>query len=115
MRLPTPRSLIMDGMTTGEHGEGLTKGYQRVYGETLHTAFRQTKGIFDPHNRMNPGQKIDAPAPWTPDILRHRPDYHTNLAPNITFFDFSHDHGFAGMLDMTCAVDVPASKRRDNA
>lgn len=55
---------------------------------------------------MNPGKKIDAPAPWTPDILRHSPDYHTNLAPTITFFDFSHDHGFAGMVDMCSGQGV---------
>lgn len=101
-------ALAYNGTTTGEHGEGFAKGYhnQRVYGATLHQAFRQTKGIFDPHNRMNPGKKIDAPEPWTPDILRYSPDYERQQAPNITFFDFSHDHGFAGMVEMCSGQGV---------
>ncbi|MEO0566041.1 MAG: FAD-linked oxidase C-terminal domain-containing protein, partial [Chloroflexota bacterium] len=91
-----------DGTTTGEHGEGFARSIynEQLYGERLHTAFRQVKGIFDERNTMNPGKIIDAPAPWDASVMRLSPEYVTPYAPNTTFFDFSVDGGFTGMVEM---------------
>ncbi len=90
------------GTTTGEHGEGFARSIynEQLYGERLHTAFRQVKGIFDAQNTMNPGKIIDAPAPWDPSVMRLSPEYVTPHAPNATFFDFSADGEFTGMVEM---------------
>lgn len=90
------------GTTTGEHGEGFARSIynEKLYGKQLHQAFRQVKGLFDPHNLMNPGKIIDAPAPWEPSIMRFNPQYATPYAPNTTFFDFSADGGFGGLVEM---------------
>ena len=102
-------AISFNGTTTGEHGEGFAKGYhnERMFGPRLHTAFKQVKGIFDPENRMNPGKKFDAPEPWNPAILRYNPEtYHRDQAPNVTFFDFSADHGFSGAVEMCSGQGV---------
>ncbi|MBN1218285.1 MAG: FAD-binding protein, partial [Anaerolineae bacterium] len=90
------------GTTTGEHGEGLARSYfnEKLYGPRLHQAFREVKGLFDPDNRMNPGKIIDAPAPWTPELLRFNPAYHTPYTLTQTYLDFSADGGFAGLVEM---------------
>ncbi len=91
-----------DGTTTGEHGEGFARSIynEELYGERLHQAFRQVKGIFDEQNTMNPGKIIDAPAPWDSSVMRLSPEYVTPHAPKTTFFDFSADGGFTGMVEM---------------
>lgn len=90
------------GTTTGEHGEGFARSIynEKLYGAELHRAFRQVKGLFDPNNRMNPGKIIDAPEPWDPSLMRLSPAYTTPYAPNATFFDYSEDGGFAGLVEM---------------
>lgn len=90
------------GTTTGEHGEGLARSYfnEQLFGPRLHQAFRELKGIFDPHNLQNPGKIVNAPAPWTPSILRFSPEYRVPLAPIKTHFDFTADGGFAGLVEM---------------
>ncbi|MGA2261089.1 MAG: FAD-linked oxidase C-terminal domain-containing protein [Acidobacteriota bacterium] len=90
------------GTTSGEHGEGLARSYfnEKLYGPRLHRAFGQVKQLFDPYNRLNPGKIIDAPAPWTPEILRFNPDYRTPYTLAKTHLDFSADGGFAGMVEM---------------
>jgi Fe-S oxidoreductase len=63
------------GAISGEHGDGLarTAFIPNQYGE-LHRVFRELKGIFDPHNLLNPGKIVSD----TPDLLtrnlRSRPD-----------------------------------------
>jgi FAD/FMN-containing dehydrogenase/Fe-S oxidoreductase len=90
------------GTTTGEHGEGIARSHfnEKLYGPVLHQAFRQTKALFDPDNRLNPGKVIDAPEPWDPSMLRMQPGYATPYAPVNTFLDFSGDGGFAGLVEM---------------
>ena len=90
------------GTTTGEHGEGIAHSVfnEQLYGPELHQAFREVKGLFDPQNLLNPGKIIDAPAPWTPELLMYNPDYKTPLAFEETYLDFSTDGGFAGMVEM---------------
>ena len=102
------------GTTSGEHGEGIAKGYfnEQLFGTRLHQAFRRVKGLFDPGNLMNPGKIIDAPLPWDTTIMRVYPDYRTPLAPAETYLDFSAEGGFAGLVEMCngagfCRKDGP--------
>lgn len=90
------------GTSTGEHGEGLARSYYNklVYGDTLHQAFCQLKGLFDPQNIFNPGKIVDEPAPWDPAILRFNPAYRAPHAFTDTYLDFSSDQGFAGLVEM---------------
>ena len=52
------------GSNSSEHGDGLARSEfnRRIYGDELYEAMRELKGIFDPHNRMNPGKIVDGPA-----------------------------------------------------
>jgi len=52
------------GSNSSEHGDGLarTEFNRRIYGDELYGAMRELKGIFDPHNRMNPGKIVDGPS-----------------------------------------------------
>jgi len=98
----TEAAIYFNGTSTGEHGEGLARSYynEQVFGKNLHQAFKQLKSVFDPTNRLNPGKIVDGPIPWQPDILRINPSYKTPLAPNVTFYDFTDDGGFAGLVEM---------------
>ncbi|MEW5956584.1 MAG: FAD-linked oxidase C-terminal domain-containing protein [Chloroflexota bacterium] len=95
-------ALKYNGTSTGEHGEGLARSYynEQVYGSRLHQAFREVKGLFDPHNLLNPGKIIDGPLPWQPEVLRLNPQYQTPLAPAETYLDFTADGGLAGLVEM---------------
>ncbi len=90
------------GTTTGEHGDGLARSYyvEQLYGPRLYEAFRRLKGIFDPHNRLNPGKIVDGCLPWQPEVLRFNPQYRLPFAPRQTYFDFSPYAGFAGLAEM---------------
>jgi len=48
------------GSLSGEHGDGQSRGelLRRMYGDRLVGAFEQTKAVFDPDNRMNPGKVV---------------------------------------------------------
>jgi len=52
----------LGGSISGEHGDGQSKGelLPIMFGDTLMQAFREFKGIWDPHWRMNPGKVINA-------------------------------------------------------
>lgn len=52
----------LGGSISGEHGDGQSKGelLPIMFGETIMQAFREFKGIWDPHWRMNPGKVINA-------------------------------------------------------
>ncbi len=101
-------AIELGGTTTGEHGEGLAKGIHNewMYGPHLHTAFRQTKGLFDPDNMLNPGKKIDPPEPWDEAILRYNTSYKRPQTPNVTFLDFTSDNGFYGLVEMCSGQGV---------
>lgn len=90
------------GTTTGEHGEGFARSYfnQQLYGERLHQAFRQVKGLFDPNNIFNPGKIVDAPEPWAPEFLRFNVSYQTPYTITSPYLDFARDGGFAGLVEM---------------
>ncbi|MER6356149.1 FAD-linked oxidase C-terminal domain-containing protein [Streptomyces sp. NPDC001634] len=52
------------GVNSSEHGDGLARSEfnRELFGDELYEAMRQVKGVFDPHNRMNPGKIVDAPS-----------------------------------------------------
>jgi FAD/FMN-containing dehydrogenase/Fe-S oxidoreductase len=60
------RELVLEygGVNSSEHGDGLARSEfnRRVFGEDLYAAMQETKRLFDPENRMNPGKIVDAPA-----------------------------------------------------
>ena len=60
------RDLVLEygGVNSSEHGDGLARSEfnRRVFGDTLYAAMQETKRLFDPQNRMNPGKIVDAPA-----------------------------------------------------
>ncbi|HEV2256929.1 MAG TPA: FAD-linked oxidase C-terminal domain-containing protein [Streptosporangiaceae bacterium] len=60
------RELVLEygGVNSSEHGDGLARSEfnRRVFGDELYTAMQETKRLFDPGNRMNPGKIVNAPA-----------------------------------------------------
>jgi FAD/FMN-containing dehydrogenase/Fe-S oxidoreductase len=52
----------LGGSISGEHGDGQSKAelLPIMFGDELMQAFREFKGIWDPHWKMNPGKVIDA-------------------------------------------------------
>ena len=58
------RELVLEygGVNSSEHGDGLARSEfnRRVFGDELYTAMQETKRLFDPQNRMNPGKIVDA-------------------------------------------------------
>ena len=64
----------MGGSISGEHGDGQSKAelLPIMFGDRLMQAFREFKGIWDPHWRMNPGKVIGA----------HRADQNLRLGAN---------------------------------
>ncbi len=94
------------GSITGEHGQGIARGEysQRLFGTELMDAFRAVKRAFDPHNRLNPGKIVDAPAMDSAELLRYTPDYSTIAID--TRYDWSADKGFAGAVEMCNGAGV---------
>ena len=60
------RDLVLEygGVNSSEHGDGLARSEfnRRVFGDELYAAMQETKRLFDPENRMNPGKIVNAPA-----------------------------------------------------
>src|SRR5205814_1000579 len=75
------------GALSGEHGDGRVRSHllERFYGREICDVFRAIKAIFDPTNRLNPGN-IVAPLPML-DHLRVKPDGRFINVPAVkTFF-----------------------------
>ena len=60
------RDLVAEfgGMNSSEHGDGLVRSEfnRKLFGDALYGVMCDVKRAFDPHNRLNPGKKVDAPA-----------------------------------------------------
>lgn len=76
------------GVNSSEHGDGTARSEfnREIFGDALYEAMRQVKRIFDPHDRMNPGKIVDAPA--MTDHLRDpalpsAPELRTRLAFDV--------------------------------
>jgi FAD/FMN-containing dehydrogenase/Fe-S oxidoreductase len=82
------------GSLSGEHGDGQSRGelLPIMFGERMVEAFEETKALFDPQNRMNPG-KIVHPFRLD-DNLRLGVDYRP-AEPNTVFAYPDDDHRFS--------------------
>jgi FAD/FMN-containing dehydrogenase/Fe-S oxidoreductase len=90
------------GTTSGEHGEGLSRGEfsEKLFGPQLVEAFRQVKRAFDPQGLMNPGKVVDVGPMDNPHILRYGPNYRVLYAPDRLRLDWSADGGFTAAVEM---------------
>jgi FAD/FMN-containing dehydrogenase/Fe-S oxidoreductase len=90
--------LEFGGALSGEHGDGLARSEwnRKMFGDTIYQAFRRIKQAFDPHNLLNPGKVVDAPA--MTDNLRYGPGY-APQAP-ATLFDYSRQEGFVRSIEL---------------
>lgn len=63
------------GALSSEHGDGRVRSWlaERFYGPELYSLFRDVKAAFDPHNRFNPGNIVEAPP--QDRHLRYEPGY----------------------------------------
>ena len=93
------RDLVLEygGVNSSEHGDGLARSEfnRRVFGDTLYAAMQETKRLFDPQNRMNPGKIVDAPA-----MTDHLRDAARPPAPTLTTrLRFDAPGGMRGAAD----------------
>jgi Fe-S oxidoreductase len=90
------------GTTSGEHGEGLSRGEfsELLFGPQLVDAFRQVKRAFDPRGLMNPGKVVDVGPMDDPDILRYGPKYNVPYAPDKVRLNWSADGGYGAAIEM---------------
>jgi FAD/FMN-containing dehydrogenase/Fe-S oxidoreductase len=95
--------LEFGGSLSGEHGDGLARSEWncKMFGPVLYEAFRQVKRAFDPHNLLNPGKIVDAPA--MTDNLRYSPG-EPKLPPVI--FDYSRQEGFFRSVELCNGAGV---------
>ena len=85
------------GVNSSEHGDGLARSeFNRlVFGDELYAAMQETKRLFDPDNRMNPGKIVNASA--MTDNLRDAAQ--PPLVPISTRLAFGTPGGMRGAAD----------------
>jgi FAD/FMN-containing dehydrogenase/Fe-S oxidoreductase len=93
------RELVLEfgGVNSSEHGDGLARSEfnRRVFGDALYAAMQETKRLFDPGNRMNPGKIVNAPA-----MTDHLRDVALPAAPPLTTrLRFEGPGGMRGAAD----------------
>jgi len=64
--------LGLGGTTSGEHNDGRLRGpyLERLYGPEIYATFQKVKRIFDPHNMLNPGVKVNVTLDDVKPLLR---------------------------------------------
>ncbi|MHC4415435.1 MAG: FAD-binding and (Fe-S)-binding domain-containing protein [Planctomycetota bacterium] len=95
------------GALSGEHGDGRARSHllERFYGRAICEGFAAIKAIFDPSNRMNPGNIVD-PAPMTAS-WRVRPLQTPVTVPNVqTFYRYDRERGFGSAIEMCNGAGV---------
>jgi FAD/FMN-containing dehydrogenase/Fe-S oxidoreductase len=87
----------LGGSISGEHGDGQSKAelLPIMFGEELMQAFREFKGIWDPHWKMNPGKIVGAFR--ADENLRLGTDYNPPSVP-VTFHYLSDNGSFSRTL-----------------
>ncbi|HSR85534.1 MAG TPA: FAD-linked oxidase C-terminal domain-containing protein [Streptosporangiaceae bacterium] len=92
------RDLVLEygGVNSSEHGDGLARSEfnRHVFGADLYAAMRETKQLFDPAGRMNPGKIVDAPA-----MTEHLRDAEPPTTPFRTRLTFEGTGGMRGAAD----------------
>ncbi|MEQ8850824.1 MAG: FAD-linked oxidase C-terminal domain-containing protein [Phycisphaerales bacterium] len=89
------------GALSGEHGDGRVRSpfLERFFGPELMDVFRRVKGVFDPDNRLNPGNIVE-PHPMA-QHFRTNPEGRPVAVPEIdTFFDYSEEAGFDHAVEL---------------
>lgn len=94
----------MGGAMSGEHGDGRARSEfnEQVFGPDLYRAMREMKGAWDPQNRFNPGNVVNAPKMDT--NLRYGPDYRTKEP--ATVLSFENMGGFARAIEQCNGMGV---------
>ena len=95
------------GALSGEHGDGRARSHllERFYGPAICDGFRAVKAIFDPENRMNPGNIVEAPPMG--EKLRAKPaDRTIAVDPVRTFFRYRREEGLMGAVEMCNGAGV---------
>ncbi len=64
--------ISLGGSTSGEHSDGRLRApyLKELYGEEIYGVFQKVKEIFDPHNILNPGVKINVTIEDIKPLLR---------------------------------------------
>ena len=93
------RDLVLEygGVNSSEHGDGLARSEfnRRIFGDRLYAAMQETKRLFDPKNRMNPGKIVDS-APMTAHLRDAMPP---RAAPFRSHLAFDGTDGMRGAAD----------------
>ncbi|MHC4318474.1 MAG: FAD-binding and (Fe-S)-binding domain-containing protein [Planctomycetota bacterium] len=95
------------GALSGEHGDGRARSplLRRFYGDDICDAFGRIKALFDPDNRMNPGN-IVGPRSMTA-ALRVRPRDTPVAVPEVgTFYRYDREHGFGHAVELCNGAGV---------
>jgi FAD/FMN-containing dehydrogenase/Fe-S oxidoreductase len=92
------RDLVLEygGVNSSEHGDGLARSEfnRRFFGDDVYAAMQETKRLFDPDNRMNPGKIVNAP-PMTDHLRDALPPARPALATRLRFEAPGGMHGAA--------------------
>ncbi|MEX2285265.1 MAG: FAD-linked oxidase C-terminal domain-containing protein, partial [Gemmatimonadota bacterium] len=89
------RDLVVEfgGSNSSEHGDGLVRSEfnRQLFGDALYGAMRGVKRLFDPHGRLNPGKKVDAPA-MTEHLREPALPIPVKLTTHFEFAEGMHGH-----------------------
>ena len=96
------------GSLSSEHGDGRARSWinEHFFGPDLYALYGQVKGLFDPHNLLNPGNVVAA-GPMTTN-LRYGADYQVIAVD--TMLDFSPELGFDRAVEMCNGAGVCRKK-----
>ena len=86
------------GTFSGEHGDGRVRSHllEQFYGPRIYQAFREIKNLFDPENRLNPGNIVGPPEML--ESLRVKPTMEgqvIGVGDVETYFRYEHGLGAA--------------------
>jgi FAD/FMN-containing dehydrogenase/Fe-S oxidoreductase len=98
------------GSISGEHGDGKSRSalLPKMFGPSLMSALRDFKTIWDPSNRMNPGNIVDA----QPAVMNLRLGASYAPAHADTRFRFPDDSGSIGKAALRC-IGVGECRKHD--
>ncbi|MEO0511344.1 MAG: FAD-linked oxidase C-terminal domain-containing protein [Planctomycetota bacterium] len=108
----------LGGVMSGEHGDGRIRGplLERYFGPELMAAFGEVKRVFDPENRLNPGNIVEpGPIASIHENTRVQPAAAKEpveiAGPEVeTYFDYADQHGFMGAVEMCNGAGVCRKK-----
>jgi Fe-S oxidoreductase len=100
--------LKFGGTTSGEHGEGISRGEftKGLFGSELTNAFQEIKEAFDPEYRFNPGKIIHPPEMDDTNLLRYGTNYRADHQPKETILSFKEEQGFDRAVEMCNGAGV---------